>query len=363
MKIVGIGDLLIPEECIKKGFSEIEALGIEVKTIQWKCENFEELQNINLMVETRGSEGYEPPQYILDAVKDANIIITQFCTITRKLIDNCSELKVIGVLRAGVENVNVNHANEKGILVFNTPGRNSNAVADFTVGLLLTECRNIARSHSELKNGNWVRDFSNKASVPDLSAKTAGIVGLGEIGKKVAKRLLSFDMELIAYDPYVKVPMDGVRMVSLQELMKVSDFVTIHSRLTKETEKLISKELIYSMKPTSYFINTSRSGLVDEDALYQALREKRISGAALDVFNKEPIGKDYPVVSIENVTITPHLAGGTVDAFLNSPKILAKDMIKLWKKEVPSFIVNKAALGDKPVMLVTEEIVRDKRCN
>ena len=342
MKIVGIGDLLIPEAYIKKGFSKLEAHGIEIKTVQWELKGYEELQNINLLVEKGGSEMYEPPQYIIDAVADADIIVTQFCTITKRVMDSCRKLKAIGVLRAGVENVNFSYADEKGIVVFNTPGRNANAVADFTVGLLISECRNIAKSHMELKNGNWVRDFANKASVPDLTDKTVGIVGLGEIGKKVAKRLLSFEMNVMAYDPYAKDEIEGVRLAGLEELIRESDFVTVHARLTKETEKLISAELIGTMKPTAYLVNTSRSGLVDESALYNALKERRIAGAALDVFEVEPPGKDYPLVTLDNVTITPHMAGGTVDAFLNSPKRLADDMIKLWENNsVPSFIMNK----------------------
>lgn len=341
MKVVGIGDSLIPETFIKEGFKEIEKMGVEVKTVQWKLKNYEELQNINLLVENNGSEAYEPPKYILDAIQDADIIITQFCTITKKVIDYCKNLKVIGVLRGGVENVNIKYADEKGIVVFNTPGRNSTAVADFTVGLLLAECRNIAKSHYELKNGNWIRDYANAGCVPDLFEKTVGIVGLGQIGMKVAKRLKSFDMKILAYDPFVKEPPEDIKMVSLEELMKESDFITIHARLTKETEKIISKELINSMKPTAYLINSARSGLVDEDALYQALKEKRITGAALDVFNVEPPEKDYPLVTLDNVTITPHLAGGTNDAFTNSPKLLSKEMIKLWEKQESRYIVNK----------------------
>jgi D-3-phosphoglycerate dehydrogenase len=341
MKIVGIGDALIPEAYIKKGFREIEKLGVEVNTIQWKLQNYEELQNINLSVENQGSEAYEPPQYILDELVDADVIITQFCTITRRTIDYCKKLKIIGVLRSGCENVNIVYANQKGILVLNTPGRNANAVADFAVGMLISECRNIAKSHLELKKGNWVRDFANADYVPDLPEKTVGIVGFGEIGRKVAKRLAGFEMNIIAYDPFVKDPGNGVKMVSLAELMQQSDFVTIHARLTKDTEKLISRELIYTMKPTAYLINTARSGLVDETALCQALKEKRIAGAALDVFDVEPPGKDYPIVCCDNVTITPHLAGGTKDAFTSSPKLLAQEMIKLWQNQEPRSIVNK----------------------
>jgi len=345
MKIVGIGDMLIPGNYIKKGFSILEAYGAQIGIVQWELKSYEELQNINLMVENGGSEAYDPPQYIFDAIEYADIIITQFCTVTKKMIDHCKNLKAIGILRGGVENVNTQYADEKGIVVFNTPGRNANAVADFTVGVLISECRNIARSHAEMKQGNWVRDFTNKASVPDLMDKTVGIIGLGEIGRKVARRLLSFDMKVIAYEPYANVSFDGVRLVGLEELMQESDFVTVHARLTKETEKLISEELLGRMKPTAYLINTSRSGLIDEDALYRTLKEKRIAGAALDVYNVEPPGKDYPIVTLDNVTLTPHMAGGTVDAFLNSPKLLAEDMAGLWKNEVPRFAMNKETLA------------------
>ncbi|HWQ30590.1 MAG TPA: 2-hydroxyacid dehydrogenase [Negativicutes bacterium] len=311
MKIAGIGDLFIPEEYIRKGFSGLSGLGHVVETIQWKHESFQELQSINLLVENEGSEGYEPPQYILDAVADADIIITQFCTITKRLIDNCKNLKVIGVLRGGYENVNVSYADEKGIIVFNTPGRNATAVADFTVGLLISECRNIAKGHLGLKNGQWLREYPNSVYTPDLPGKTAGIVGPGEIGKKVAKRLAALDMEIIAYDPYVKTPPAGIRLVELEELMSTADFVTVHARLTKETEGMISEKLISRMKPAAYLINTPRSGLVDEEALYHALKERRIAGAALDVFRLEPPGIDYPIVQLDNVTITPHMAGGS----------------------------------------------------
>lgn len=341
MKVVGIGDLLIPQEYIMSGFEEFESLGGEIKTIQWDLENYEELQNINLLVETGGSEAYELEQYILDATKDADVIITQFCPITKKLIDNCENLKAIGVLRGGYENINVDCANENGIVVMNTPGRNATAVADFTVGLLISECRNISKSHLELKKGEWVRDFSNADSVPDLADKTVGIIGLGEIGQKVAQRLKGFEMNLVAYDPFLKTPIDGIEMLNLEKLMEVSDFVTLHARLTKDTEKLISRELIEKMKSTSYIINSARSGLIDEEALYQALKQNKIAGAALDVFDKEPPGKDYPIVTLDNVTITPHLAGGTKDAFTNSPKLLSKEMVKLLKNQESRFVVNK----------------------
>lgn len=347
MKLVGIGDLFIPSEFIEIGFKNFKEMGVEIETVEWKLKDFEELQNINLAVEKGGSEAYEPEQYILDAISDADIIITEFCTVTKKMIDNCPNLKVIGVLRAGIENINLQYASEKGIIVFNCPGRNADAVADYTIGLLLSECRNIAKGHVGMKEGLWLREYPNSFYIPDLPGKTVGLVGLGEIGQKVAKRLVGFDVELLAYDPFVTNPPYGIKMCTLEELMEKSDFVSIHARHTKETEGLVSKELIAKMKPTAYLINTSRSALCDEQALYEALKAKKIAGAGLDVFNAEPPGKDYPIVMLDNVTVTPHMAGGSKDAFLNSPKRIAGEMVKLWSKEVSRFVVNKDVFKEK----------------
>lgn len=341
MKLVGIGDLFIPKDYIKKGFEPLERLGVDVTVLDWQLKDFTELQNINLLVENGGSEAYDPPEYILDAIEDADIIITHFCTINRKVIDKCKNLKLIGVLRAGFENINVEYADQKGILVYNTPGRNADAVADFTIGMMIAECRNIARGHLGLKEGRWIRVYPNSSYIPDLPGKTVGIVGLGEIGLKVAKRLTGFDMKMLAYDPYAKEVPDYIKLVSLEEIMKESDFVTIHARLTNETKGMISAELINLMKPTSYLINSSRSALVDEEALYQALKEGRLAGAALDVFDVEPPGKDYPLVRLENVTITPHMAGGSSDAFFNSPKKLSVEIAKLWEGQSSRNLINK----------------------
>ena len=341
MKIVGIGDLLIPEKFIKSGFAELEKMGHQVETYQWKLKNYEELQNINLLVETHGSEAYEPSDDILQAVHDADVIITQFCPITKKVIDSCKNLKMIGVLRGGYENVNIKYATEKGIIVCNTPGRNADAVADFAVGMILSECRNIAKSHRNLKEGKWIRDYSNAATVPDLPGNKAGIIGFGAIGRKVAQRLHGFDMEIMAYDPYVKEAPDYVEMVPLEKLMRECLIVTLHTRLSESTEHMINAEVLGMMRPDAYLINTARSGLVDEKALYEVLKDGKIAGAALDVFDVEPPSADYPLITLSNVTVTPHLAGGTVDAFTHSPKLLAKEMKSLLTEKSSRFVVNK----------------------
>ncbi len=341
MKLLGIGDLFIPKEFISSGFQPLAKLGIEIETIDWELESIGELQRINQCFEKDGSEGYDIPANILKAVEDADILITQFFPVNRQLLDAGKKLKFVGVLRAGYENVNVEYASSKGILVFHTPGRNADAVADYTVGLLICESRNIARGHQALKGGVWQRVFSNSDYIPDLPGKKVGIVGLGEIGQKVAQRLFGFGVSLLGYDPYISFSDYDIKQVGLEELMTESDFVTIHARYSEDTNKLISRELISLMKPTAYLINTSRPGIIDEDALYEALKNRRIAGAGLDVFNNEPPGKDYPLIVLENVTVTPHMAGGSKDAFLNSPKKLALEMEKYFALKESRVIVNK----------------------
>lgn len=339
MKLVGIGDLFIPCEYIEKGMCSLCEIGIDVSTVEWKLRGFDELQNINLLVEQGGREEVPVPDYILDAVKDADIIITQFFPIGASLIDQCKNLKYIGVLRAGYENVNFDYAASKGIKVFNTVGRNAHAVSDFAVGVMISEARNIARGHYGIKNGEWIRTYPNSDSIPDFTGKTVGLVGYGEIGRLVAKKLSGFDVNILVYDPYYKG--DDIKLVDLNTLMAESDFVSLHARLTKDNEHMIGKAELSLMKPTAYLINTSRSGLVDEEALYDVLKEGKIAGAALDVFDVEPPPIDYPLVTLPNVTLTPHMAGGSKDAFLNTPKLLCAGLKDHFAGKFTRFLLNK----------------------
>jgi len=330
MNIYGIGDLFIPSGYIAAGFRKND---LPVTVCDWDTGGFARLQEINLLIEQHGSEAYEVPDALLDRVRDAEILITQFCPVNRKVIDACPKLKIIGILRGGYENLNLAYAAEKGITVFNTPGRNADSVADFAVGAIICEARNIARGHFGIKTGKWIREYPNSGMIPDLPGRTVGLIGFGEIGRKVAVRLRGFDMDVLAYDPFAKNFPESVRAVELPELMRQSDFVSLHARLTAENHHLINAEMLRLMKPNAYLINTSRAGLVDEPALVAALREKRLAGAFLDVFEEEPPSLQNPLVQLENVTLTPHMAGGSNDAFLNSPVKLAAELHKFLRGE------------------------------
>ena len=329
MKIVGIGDLFIPAAYIEKGFAPLREKGHDVAVMDWPLKSFDELQNYNLLVETQGCQALQPPQCVFDLCADADVIVTQFCTVTRELVDACPKLKAIGVLRGGIENVCSDYAREKGIEVFNAPGRNAEAVSDFTVGMIICEARNIARGHHGILTGRWIRDYSNSGMIPDLPGRTVGLIGCGAIGMKVAKKLSGFDMKLLGYDPYASAERckeAGIEPVKLDELMAQSDFVSLHARLTPENHHLIDARRLALMKPTAYLINTSRAGLIDEAALFEALRAKKIAGAALDVYEHEPPQPDDPLLTLDNVTLTPHMAGGSNDAFFNTPALLRKRM-------------------------------------
>lgn len=329
MKLVGIGDLFIPASYIEKGFAPLREKGHLVEVMDWPLKSFDELQNYNLLVETQGCQALQPPQCVFELCADADIIVTQFCTVTRELVDACPKLKAIGVLRGGIENVCSEYAREKGIEVFNAPGRNAEAVSDFTVGMIICEARNIARGHHGILTGRWIRDYSNSGMIPDLPGRTVGLIGCGAIGMKVAKKLSGFDMTLLGYDPFASAERckeAGIEPVELDELMARADFVSLHARLTAENRHLIDARRLALMKPTAYLINTSRAGLIDEAALVEALRAKKIAGAALDVYEHEPPQPDDPLLALDNVTLTPHMAGGSNDAFFNTPILLRKRM-------------------------------------
>lgn len=329
MKLVGIGDLFIPASYIEKGFAPLREKGHVVKVMDWPLKSFDELQNYNLLVETQGCQALQPPQCVFELCADADVIVTQFCTVTRELVDACPKLKAIGVLRGGIENVCSEYAREKGIEVFNAPGRNAEAVSDFTVGMIICEARNIARGHHGILTGRWIRDYSNSGMIPDLPGRTVGLIGCGAIGMKVAKKLSGFDMTLLGYDPFASAERckeAGIEPVELEELMARADFVSLHARLTAENRHLIDARRLALMKPTAYLINTSRAGLIDEAALVEALRAKKIAGAALDVYEHEPPQPDDPLLALDNVTLTPHMAGGSNDAFFNTPILLRKRM-------------------------------------
>lgn len=216
------------------------------------------------------------------------IIIRSGTRVTKDIVDAGKRLKVIGRAGVGVDNVDVDHATIKGILVMNTPAANIISAAEHTMAMILTLARNIVWADASLKTGKWER---GKFTGMELSGKTLAIIGIGRVGGEVAKRAKSFQMRLIGYDPFispetaVKV---GVRLLPIERALEEADIVTLHAPLTPSTHHIVGKEQLRLLKPTALLINCARGGLVDEEALYDALKSKRMAGAAIDVFEKEP---------------------------------------------------------------------------
>jgi len=295
-----------------------------------------------------------PEAELMEKTKDSDMLIVSYDEVTRNVIENAKNLKLIACTRATPVNVDIKAAREKGIPVIYTPGRNSDSAAEFTIGLMLSIARNIPMSHKALKEGKFTGAAEDKKIVKDglvvdmiwdmdenspymifkgtqLKGKTLGIVGYGSIGRRVGKIARAFGMGLLIYDPFlceIDIEEIGIQKAnSLEELMKNADFITCHMKVSPETKGIISREMIELMKPTAYFINSSRGAILDEAALIDALREKRITGAAFDVYASEPLAINHPYIGeLDNVVITPHIAGATDDVLVNHTKQLVSDV-------------------------------------
>ena len=333
MKLLAISDHYIPHRYMVEGLASLGGHDICVDVFSWEHETLEELQAANLKIEQGGPEAVPLPEELYEVIDQYDVLVTQFSPISSRLIESAKRLKVIGVLRAGVENVDIKAATKHNISVCNLPGRNARAVAECTIGLILAEIKNIARGHAALKRGHWTRDFPNKSDIPELFGKTVGLVGFGAVGRLVAKFLDAFGANIVVLDPFFQKENENVEQVDLETLMKRSDIVSIHARYVPETHHLIKREHLLMMKPMAVLVNTARSGLVDEKALIDVLAAKQIMGAALDVFDDEPLPPNSPFLTLDNVTIVPHLAGSTADAFRNSPKLFASLLIRCMNGE------------------------------
>ena len=302
--------------------------GVEIVESLWDDPRDVDFTAVIRRIQKNGPDGEPIPQGFFDH-KDAELLAGSFCPFSASGMDAFDNLHIIGVIRAGLENIDVEAATKRGIAVVNASGRNADAVSDFTIGMILAEIRNIARSHHSIASGGWQEEFASSATTPDLRDKTIGLFGFGAIGKLMAEKLKGFHINLLIYDPFIDdsvVEQFGGRLVDKNTLFKESDIVSVHARLTSENQHVIGRNEFALMKPTAYFINTARAGLVDYAALVSALEKHQIAGAALDVFETEPLSLDDPLRKLDNVTLTTHRAGATLDAANNSPRLIFERM-------------------------------------
>ena len=275
---------------------------------------------------------------------DADGLLNTYVPITRNVIASL-KAKVITRYGVGYDNIDIKAATEKGILVTNVV-YDITDVADHAVSLVLSLVRKIPWINETTKNGEW--NWRKHQPIARLKGKTVGIIGFGRIGRKAAQRLKGFEVKLIAYDPYVPPEVfkkDGVKKVDLETLLERSDIVTIHVALTEETHHLIGVDELRKMRRNALLVNVSRGGLIDEKALYEALKEGRIAGAGLDVLEQEPPASGNPLLSLENLIITPHIAWYSTSSLGEIQEKAAEDVARALTGQTPINLVNKEVLG------------------
>lgn len=253
-----------------------------------------------------------------EAIKDYEALVVRSATkVNKDIISAADKLKVIGRAGVGLDNVDLEAATQKGIIVMNTPAGNTMSTAEHTFSMILALSRNIPQANASTKKGEWKR---SKFMGVELYGKTLGIVGFGRIGSEVAKRALAFGMNVFAYDPFLSREVAqalGVEIVELKELLEQSDYITVHTPLTDETKHIISTEEFPIMKNGVRIINCARGGIIDEAALIKAVKEGKVAGAAIDVFEQEPLPADNELLKLDNVITTPHLGASTEEAQVN----------------------------------------------
>ncbi|WP_158058595.1 phosphoglycerate dehydrogenase [Halorussus halophilus] len=270
---------------------------------------------------------------LLSAVADANGLIVRSGTdVSEEVFEAASELVIVGRAGIGVDNIDIDAATEHGVIVANAPEGNVRAAAEHTVAMAFAAARSIPQAHVRLKGGEWAKgDYLGT----EVNGKTLGVVGLGRVGQEVAKKLDSLGMDLVAYDPYIsedRAAQLGAELVSLDDCLARADFLTVHTPLTPETENLISDEELAELED-GYLVNCARGGVVDEAALAEAVEDGVLAGAAVDVFADEPVSEDNPLLSVDDVVVTPHLGASTSAAQENVATSTADQVVAAFAEE------------------------------
>ncbi|MDQ7788046.1 MAG: phosphoglycerate dehydrogenase [Thermodesulfovibrionales bacterium] len=290
--------------------------------ISTKCVDILKTAGLKVDVKT----GMSPDQLKACIGDYHGLVIRSATKVTADILEAAKNLKVIGRAGSGLDNVDKTAATKKGVVVMNTPGGNTITTAEHTIALMVSLARQIPQATMSMKSGRWEK---KKFMGVELFKKTLGVVGIGNIGSQVARRMQAFSMNIIAFDPFLseeKAKDMGVEKVSLKELFKRADFITIHTPLTPETKNLINKKVIETMKPGVRIVNCARGGIINEKDLYDALVEGKVAGAALDVLEKEP-PENNPLLTLDSVITTPHLGASTREAQENVAVAVAEQIV------------------------------------
>jgi autoinducer 2 (AI-2) kinase len=290
---------------------------------------------------------------LVAALDGIDVFVTEADPVGSAEMSRLRTLKVICSCRGNPVNVDVDAATRHGLLVINTPGRNAEAVAELTVAMMVILGRNIPRAIDFQRNVPTGDSMARMRSFfglrgHELWSRTIGLVGLGAVGVKVAQRLRPFEVELVAFDPYAPAQRFfdlGVQSVGLDQLMSTSDYVSVHAAVTDSSRGIIGRTQFAAMKPTSFFINTARAAVTDERALVEVLRAHRIAGAALDVYETEPLSPEHPLMGLDNVILLPHIGGNTHEIAIHQGRVAVPDIRRLAEGRKPVHVVNPEVLA------------------
>lgn len=292
------------------------------------------------------------PDDLADRINNDGIsaLVIEADFVFRETFEACPGLRFVGICRAATNHVDVDAATEHGVAVVNTPGRNARAVAEHALALMLSLARRIPQANEYVATGRWRNPTGGYADLRgvELESRTVGIVGVGSIGRALAAICAALGMNAIAYDPYVCEPpdvLDGVAMTDLPTLASESDFISVHAPYTPETAGMLDNKFFALMKPTAYLVNCSDYDIADEPALLDALRRRRIAGAALDVFRTNPVAPDSPLLGLDNVVMTPHIGGATDETIRRHSRMMVDDLLRFARGERPTHMVNTEAWG------------------
>lgn len=287
--------------------------------------------------------GYTPNEKVAEAIGDADAVICNKCLITQEVFDKCPNLKYVGLFATGYNNVDLAAASKRGAVVCNVPAYSTNAVAQHTFALILDYYNKVAEYKKTVADGDWVNyKLFSYFYIPttEIAGLTLGIIGYGDIGRKTAEIARAFGMNVVTYTRSPQKVTDGTRVCTLEELLSISDAVSLHCPLTPENGKMINAETLALMKPNALLVNTARGGLIDEQALADALNGGKLGGARLDTLTYEPMREDCPLRGAKNCAITPHIAWAPIETRVRLLEKVAENL-KAWINGEPINVVNK----------------------
>ena len=294
------------------------------------------------------------PEELIEALQStsASVLVVEADFVFEEVFEAVPGLRFVAVCRHAFNQVDVEAATQRGVVVVHAPGRNAVAVAEITIGLMLALARHILPAHDTVKSGRWSDPLEAYLTSQgrELTGSVVGVVGAGHVGAEVARRCLALGARVLAHDPFVperRLRALGARPTSLPGLMRRSDFVTLHAALTRSSERLINAEMLALMKPTAYLVNTAVGALLESQALIRCLEERRIAGAALDVFEGQPLPASSPYLRLENVILTPHIGGATAETVARHSRMICDDIERFLRGERPRRLVNPEALAPR----------------